>query len=225
MILLHRSRKPLKGGAKLFLVSSGPRSSQAMRVLRIAFSYHSPHPFIPMPFKLLLVWQLLRSSLLSGIFFREQVYPALLSSLKFRIALAHSSVLIKPMQKLFVHRCFSGQQQAHLQSVPILKTFWYAFLFLSCIKDNKQFLQITIASDTDSQYSDSQNRQAMLAAGKISFRTCLKSARLPGSYILGLAHASYPSLSPTGEPHSFNEAFNHWFLCEILTAIGGHSML
>lgn len=67
----------------------------------------------------------------------------------------------------------------------------------------------------------------MLAAGKISFRTCMKSApsRLPGSYILGLAHAPYPSLSASGEPHTFSEAFNHWFLCKILAAIGGHSML
>lgn len=64
----------------------------------------------------------------------------------------------------------------------------------------------------------------MLAAGKISFRTCSRSVRLPGSYILGLAQASY-SLSVSGEPRTFVEAFDHWFLCEILTAIGGHSML
>lgn len=62
----------------------------------------------------------------------------------------------------------------------------------------------------------------MVAAGKISFRTCMKSAHLPGSYLLGLAQSPYPSLS---EPHNFSEAFDHWFLCEILTAIGGHSML
>ena len=97
--------------------------------------------------------------------------------------------------------------------------------FFELQKNTKQFLQITVASDTDPQYSDSQNRQAMLSAGKISFRTCMKSARLPGPYILGLAHASYPSLSASGEPHTFSEAFNHWFLCEILTAVGGHSML
>jgi len=65
----------------------------------------------------------------------------------------------------------------------------------------------------------------MLAEGKVSFHTCLRAARLPGSYILGLAQLSYPSTAAAGEPHSFTQAFEHWFLCEILTAIGGHSML
>ena len=128
------------------------------------------------------------------------------------------------MLKLFVRKCSSGQQQVHLQLIPILKISWYALRFLNC-RNTKQFLQITVASDIDPQYSDSQNRQAMLAAGKISFRTCMKLARLPGSYILGLTHASYPSLSALGEPRTFSEAFGHWFLCEILAAIGGHSML
>ncbi len=65
----------------------------------------------------------------------------------------------------------------------------------------------------------------MIAAGKVSFRTCMRSARLPGSYVLRLAQGSYPSSSDSGEPHTFTDAFDHWFLCEILTAIGGHSML
>jgi hypothetical protein len=74
-------------------------------------------------------------------------------------------------------------------------------------------------------YADSQNRQIMVAAGKVSFRTCARAARLPGSYVLGLAQKSYPSLSVSGEPHTFADAFSHWFLCEILAAIGGHTML
>jgi hypothetical protein len=65
----------------------------------------------------------------------------------------------------------------------------------------------------------------MLAAGKISFRTCSRTVRLPGSYILELAQASYPVLSVSGGPRTFTEAFDHWFLCEILAALGGHSML
>ncbi len=62
----------------------------------------------------------------------------------------------------------------------------------------------------------------MVSQGKISFRTCMREARLPGSYILKLARAVYPSST---EPHTFQEAFEHWFLCEIITAIGGHTML
>ncbi len=82
-----------------------------------------------------------------------------------------------------------------------------------------------ISSDTDPQYADAQYRQAMLTAGKISFHTCSRAVHLPGSYILRLVQALYPAGSTSGKPHSFTEAFNHWFLCEILTAIGGHSML
>jgi len=39
----------------------------------------------------------------------------------------------------------------------------------------------------------------MLAEGKVSFHTCLRAARLPGSYILGLAQLSYPSTAAAGE--------------------------
>ena len=63
----------------------------------------------------------------------------------------------------------------------------------------------------------------MLAEGKISFRTCTRSVKLPGSHILRLARRAY-SLS-SEEPKTFAQAFDHWFLCEILAGIGGHSML
>jgi hypothetical protein len=65
----------------------------------------------------------------------------------------------------------------------------------------------------------------MITEGKISFHTCARSAHLPGPYILELARKSYPAVSASGEPRTFAEAFEHWFLCEILTAIGGHTML
>jgi len=90
---------------------------------------------------------------------------------------------------------------------------------------NGHLLQIAVASDTDPLYADSQHRNIMLAEGKVSFRTCLRSAHLPGTHILRLAHSSYPSLSAGGEPQTFVQAFDHWLLCEILAAIGGHSML
>jgi hypothetical protein len=118
---------------KLFLVSSGPRSSQAMKVSRTTSSYHSLHLLIPMLSKLLLVRQL-RFNLLLGSFFRVQVYPALLSLLKFGIALVHLSILTASVQKLFVHKCSSGQQLVHRQLIQIFKTFWYALCFLCCRK-------------------------------------------------------------------------------------------
>lgn len=73
-------------------------------------------------------------------------------------------------------------------------------------------------------YADVALRQTMLAAGKISFRTCTTTARMPASYILLLARASYPPI-PSDEPQSFHEAFDYWLLCELLCAIGGHNML
>ncbi len=62
----------------------------------------------------------------------------------------------------------------------------------------------------------------MAAEGKISFRTCLKSARLPASYVLSLA--TEISASSQG-PQRFQQAFDDWMLCELLNAIGGISML
>jgi hypothetical protein len=105
-----------------------------------------------------------------------------------------------------------------------LRLFQYVSVF-SNRRSTEYYLQIAIASDTDPQYSDIRNRQIMLAEGKVSFRTCARSARLPGSHILQLAQASYPAVCESGEPRSFTDAFDHWFLCEILAAIGGHSML
>ena len=79
--------------------------------------------------------------------------------------------------------------------------------------------------DTDPQYTEAQNHQTMIDVGKISFRTCAHIVHLSGSHILKLVHASYPAVSISGEPHSFTEAFDHWFLCKILNGIGGYSML
>ena len=64
----------------------------------------------------------------------------------------------------------------------------------------------------------------MAENGKISFRTCFAAARLPARFIIKLASDTYPSSLPLG-PQTFKEAFNFWFLCEVLGAIGGHTML
>jgi hypothetical protein len=78
-----------------------------------------------------------------------------------------------------------------------------------------------VSADTDPMYaSDAQTHQIMSTVSKISFCTCLRSVYLPGSYIMGLAQAPYPTVSASGEPQTFTTAFNHWFLCEILAAIG-----
>ena len=59
---------------------------------------------------------------------------------------------------------------------------------------------------------------------RISFRTCSRTARFPVKHITRLAQASYPPVAGE-EPASFDDAFDHWLLCELLNAIGGHSIL
>lgn len=61
----------------------------------------------------------------------------------------------------------------------------------------------------------------MAARGVISFRTCYGGIRYPASYVIKLAAQSY---NPGEEPSSFQNAFDHWFLIQLLNAIGGHSM-
>lgn len=67
-----------------------------------------------------------------------------------------------------------------------------------------------------------RDRHAMLANGKICFRTCFKEARLPLSWLIRLAHFPY---AEDAEPPSFLAAVEHWLLCECLNAIGSHSIL
>jgi hypothetical protein len=87
------------------------------------------------------------------------------------------------------------------------------------------FIQIGAVADDDHLYADRNVCGVMLLNGKISFRTCMSHVRLPASYITTLTSRTYPSLSDFGGPSSFKEAFNFWFLTEILSAIGGHNML
>lgn len=94
------------------------------------------------------------------------------------------------------------------------------YIFTDCI-----LLQIGAVADNDQLYADRNVRGMMLANGKISFRTCMSHVRLPASYIITLTSRTYPSISNSGGPPTFREAFNFWFLTEILSAIGGHSML
>ena len=63
----------------------------------------------------------------------------------------------------------------------------------------------------------------MAAEGKISYATCSQSAYIPISYTVKLAKASYPD--PRGEPKCFIDAVHHWLLCEILNAVGTHTIL
>ena len=87
-------------------------------------------------------------------------------------------------------------------------------------------LQVALTvSDDDQLYADHNVRGMMLTNGKISFRTCMSYVRLHASYIIALTNRACHSTSNSGGPSTFREAFNFWFLTEILSAIGGHNML
>jgi hypothetical protein len=61
----------------------------------------------------------------------------------------------------------------------------------------------------------------MMRHGKVSFKTCYHTAHIPASYIIQLAAMDY---SNDTEPGSFRDAVHDWLLCEILNAIGNHTV-
>ncbi|KAK7466145.1 hypothetical protein VKT23_004870 [Stygiomarasmius scandens] len=87
-------------------------------------------------------------------------------------------------------------------------------------------VQVVLVDDGDEDYMDGVStsdeharlRRAMLAEGKISFRTCAAVVRIPASYLENLVKecksAGVPIL-----PRVY-----HWLLSECLNAIGKHSM-
>ena len=80
-----------------------------------------------------------------------------------------------------------------------------------------------VVSDTDRQYVNQEaDRAPALEAGKLSFRTCFGTVRLPGSYLIRLAKEEYPSAT---EPISFKLAFENWLLCELLEGVNNHGSL
>jgi hypothetical protein len=110
----------------------------------------------------------------------------------------------------------------------VVSTYPTCSLSLEYIFTNHFLVQIGAVADDDQLYADRNVRGMMLANGKISFRTCMSYVRLPASYIITLTNRAYSSTTSNSEsagPSSFREAFNFWFLTEILSAIGGHNML
>lgn len=68
----------------------------------------------------------------------------------------------------------------------------------------------------------------MLRNKKICFRTCFRAVYIPISFVDEMAAADYtvdPNDGSTHRPASFRQAFEHWLLCEILGAIGGHTVM
>ncbi|KAJ7726641.1 hypothetical protein B0H16DRAFT_1471304 [Mycena metata] len=56
----------------------------------------------------------------------------------------------------------------------------------------------------------------MIASGTLSFCTCFLQCRIPASFLLRAAQASYTSK----EPRSRRQFIHHWLLCQLLSGAG-----
>ncbi|KAJ6448520.1 hypothetical protein C8R45DRAFT_947901 [Mycena sanguinolenta] len=63
-------------------------------------------------------------------------------------------------------------------------------------------------------------RPSLLKSGTISFRTCFLEARIPASFLLRAAQATYTSPEPCSRRHYIH----HWLLCQSLNGILQHTI-
>jgi hypothetical protein len=92
---------------------------------------------------------------------------------------------------------------------------------LGCLLTDLVGHQVRFVADNDISYGSGQFAASMMHLGKVSFKTCYQSAHIPASYVIKLASKDYANDTMPG---SFCEALDHWFLCEILSAIGNHTV-
>ncbi|KAF8222466.1 hypothetical protein L208DRAFT_1322580, partial [Tricholoma matsutake] len=91
------------------------------------------------------------------------------------------------------------------------------------VNEIMNIVQVVLVDDDGLAYGlDPEVRSVMIAEGTISFKTCLREARVPISYLMRLHNLDS---SPNREAHTFQEAVDHWLLCECLGAVGSHSIL
>ncbi|KAF8055701.1 hypothetical protein FPV67DRAFT_1434783, partial [Lyophyllum atratum] len=86
---------------------------------------------------------------------------------------------------------------------------------------NQRPILLYAVEDTDIQYFMHTARAQMAQTGTICFRTCFQTVRFPASYLTWLA-GNYHSL---GEATTFFQAFEHWLLVQLLSAIGNPSII
>lgn len=83
--------------------------------------------------------------------------------------------------------------------------------------------QIQFASDNNPRYfEDPALRAVMIAEGKIAFHTCYRLVHVPASFVVQLANRAITQDGPALA--AFYRAVDHWLLCEILGAIGSHTI-
>ncbi|KAK7012389.1 hypothetical protein R3P38DRAFT_3279919 [Favolaschia claudopus] len=81
---------------------------------------------------------------------------------------------------------------------------------------------VVLVDDNDALYlggKPASLRPALLASGTVSFRTCFLEARIPASFLLKAARATYP----TTEAPTRRLFIHHWLLCQSLNGIAAHT--
>jgi hypothetical protein len=81
-------------------------------------------------------------------------------------------------------------------------------------------MQVSFVDDDNPLYAAQNLRAAMIAEGKVSLKTCFCKVLIPASHIVRLALRA----SPHVDVSVFRNAVNHWLLCELLNAIGNHTV-
>ncbi|KAJ7667002.1 hypothetical protein DFH06DRAFT_1185214 [Mycena polygramma] len=88
-------------------------------------------------------------------------------------------------------------------------------------------IEVSWVGPNDAGYDPSAAQRAtMMDEGKIAFRTCFRTARIPVIYLIELGRRSYPAQDKEGnsiEPFTLHQAVEHWLLVEILGGIGDHT--
>jgi hypothetical protein len=80
--------------------------------------------------------------------------------------------------------------------------------------------QVKFVSDED--YAPTMpGRLALLVEGKIVFHTCYHQVEVPATYLVRIMRAPHAN----GDTNSVSNAVHHWFLTEVLNAIGNHTIL
>ncbi len=88
---------------------------------------------------------------------------------------------------------------------------------------NSLFNQISIVDTADIGYHmEGEVRQGMVDHGKLSFRTCAAEVRLPCEFLVRLLRNPFSIYHTTA---TRKQALHHWLLTELLTAVGGHTMI
>ncbi|KAH9950526.1 hypothetical protein B0H21DRAFT_686429, partial [Amylocystis lapponica] len=101
------------------------------------------------------------------------------------------------------------------------RMFAWAVSGVPFLDTNFQSIEVKFVDNDNPQYCENADlRDIMIGEGKLSFHTCYRTVLIPLSYIADISEKSISE-----DNGQFHRAVSHWLLCEILGAIGSHTIL